>query len=583
MAKQATLFSFLKKDVSKKSMESSADHKVIHSQLLIEESQHTSGREVQTTSDKQHDQSTEQLHLTQSRQDDIIVSSDEQIECIKSRYKQLTKITSYQHKLSDYELFRLRNIQRNHERLVALGLLDPNSQASLYENDVKRKNNSKRKIIVIKKSLDLNTKAVRRSTRNKHSISHLTSDVSKNADTVVPKEEEVVVPIFTDSPLVQHTFAIDNDEMSIVSIHQGPISSLSASKTYLVPPKPNIAWYSMDVRSHGYSEFIVAAGKGGVASLWNYTYKQEANHQNYEVEPILSWKGHGGRWISNVKFVSHRNDYNCLLSAGNDGCLSLWDLKSVNAATGAPRCLAITGSNLHSGGIFSMDLNSKDNKSSNVLVATGSKDKTVAVTPLESIEQGSSCKPLFVSKYHASKVGCVHMRGWESTLVGSASDDGSFAIHDYRSDLIVLQNNTAHMKPHSFVWHPSNNDIFVTAGYDDCIKVWDIRNPKECLITCKGHVPNTIKNIKRIHRPTFFQIKSIDNTHEYILSGSEKSGCISIFECNYIKPTENVVSVYSRGNLPIDNHGDVCCITTTDFASVYVSLSCGEIMILNPK
>jgi WD40 repeat protein len=230
-----------------------------------------------------------------------------------------------------------------------------------------------------------------------------------------------------------------------------------------------------------------------------------------------------------------------------------------------------------------MDLNTKGHEISNILVATGSKDKTIAVTPLENVGLGSSCKPLYVSNYHSSKVGCVHMQGWESSLVGSASDDGSFAVHDIRSDVTSLQNDYTHLKPHSFVWHPTKHNVFMTAGYDDFIHVWDMRHPKHPTFTCKGHVPNTVKKIKRIHRPTFLQTTSVEGTHDYILTGSENSQCLSIYECNYESTPESILSVYSRGNLPNDCNGDACCITSTTDSSIYVSLSDGNILLLNPN
>ena len=363
--------------------------------------------------------------------------------------------------------------------------------------------------------------------------------------------------------------------------HVGKISSLSVDKARFIPPKSNLAWYSIDVKTNGLAHLAVAAGKGGIISLWNH--HKPVSSDVTEIEPVLSWKGHNGRWIADAKFVTYKNIDN-LLTASNDGCISLWDLNSVNAATGVPRCLATTGKHLHSSGIFSMDLNTKTPNTSNVLVATGSKDKTIAVTPLENIGLGSSCKPLYVSHYHSSKVGCVHMQGWESTLVGSASDDGSFAVHDIRSDATSLHNDCSHLKPHSFVWHPTKEYVFMTAGYDEFIHVWDMRYPKYSTFTCKGHVPNTVKKIKRIHRPTFLQTTSIDGTNnDYILTGSENSHSLSIYECNYETTPENVLSVYSRGNLPNDCNDDVCCITSTADSSIYVSLSDGEVLLLNPN
>ncbi|KAL3781570.1 hypothetical protein ACHAW5_002579 [Stephanodiscus triporus] len=60
-----------------------------------------------------------------------------------------------------------------------------------------------------------------------------------------------------------------------------------------------------------------------------------------------------------------------------------------------------------------------------------------------------------------------------------------------------------HFKPHSAVWMPGSDGVFVTAGLDDVIKLWDLRNTTSPIASYHGHVPLNGKKLKRIHRPIF--------------------------------------------------------------------------------
>jgi WD40 repeat protein len=423
------------------------------------------------------------------------------------------------------------------------------------------------------------------------------SDVKSKAEIMANVGENVLADKFQESALVQYSMECNVSSITSSSQHQGALSSLLPIGSRLLSPKANLALYSLDIYSNNQDfplQWIVGAGKSGIVSIWNCSDKPTENG----IDPILTWKAHGGRWISDACFVPRCGGCNytksdessdqrpsILVTAANDGTVCLWDLRSTSSSTGVPKNLATTGKKLHTGGIFSMHVDTKGSNYNDIYICTGSKDKTLAVTPLESISSGALCSPIFVSHHHNSKVGCVQLQGNGSALIGSSSDDGTVAVHDFRVNKVVADIDFAHDKPHSFVWNPRNSVSFITAGHDNVIHGWDLRNLKNPLQSFIGHVPLSTKRCKRIHRPSFFTTNDSINGRqfEYVLSGSENSGCISIFDCNtegtFTKDAH--VSVYSRGNLPMDC-GDAGCLAVRG-SSVAVAVDGGDVLLLQPK
>uniref|UniRef100_A0A7S3QAH8 Uncharacterized protein n=1 Tax=Chaetoceros debilis TaxID=122233 RepID=A0A7S3QAH8_9STRA len=527
--------------------------------------------------------------------------------------------------LSDYEKLRLRNIKRNHDRLVKLGLADPSSDPTLKSRDSNdhepSKQNSKRRK-TIKKAKVVPTAPPRRSTRKckrgatsrdeniindeDHTSTKQIVDVQNDTDIEEPCE------LFQDSPLVQYNMgsARYNQESPISNENKSTdeISTLVPSGLRLSAPKANHAIYSIDIfngedesTSTG-SDFswIVGAGKSGIISMWNAPPSTAADSKEcpepQEIEPVMTWKGHGGRWIADAKFVpfgSERVDSlptrsSCpshLITAANDGCVCLWDVRSTSCRTGLAKCISVTGKNLHKSGIFSMDV-SKGTNYDDIYVCTGSKDKTLAVSTLNSVSKGAECQAFFVSNHHTAKVGCVTMQGLSgSTLIGSASDDGSVAIHDFRSKDIAHDLDGAHDKPHSVVWHPKNENMFITAGFDDTIHAWDLRSMKKPWASFSGHVPLTSKACKRIYRPAFLTQSCAAKNADYILTGSNRSNCLSMFRQNFYanEQVSDKIPVFSRGYLP-DDCGDVgSCVVNQRSSTAAIAIDGGEIIVLRPQ
>ena len=239
-----------------------------------------------------------------------------------------------------------------------------------------------------------------------------------------------------------------------------------------------------------------------------------------------------------------------------------------------------------------------------IKIATGSKDKTVAITPdLETF------RPTWRSYVHSAKVGSVRFR--DAHVLASASDDGCVAILDDRikgddASPVALLEGLHNGRPHSVVWNHQNQvgggegtPVFLTAGLDPVIQVWDARYLAKgrgghvCPVAeYVGHVPNSTKRCKRIHHPVFFHPFQHRNKNSdfFLLTGGEGSHSLTLFSGNHCtSPTASTVAgaklsrepVLSRGLLPPDcNHADVGSISVHG-NRVAASVE-GEILLLKP-
>jgi WD40 repeat protein len=218
------------------------------------------------------------------------------------------------------------------------------------------------------------------------------------------------------------------------------------------------------------------------------------------------------------------------------------------------------------------------------LIATGSKDKSIAVSKLSLLAGADHSKKAtsWRSQFHTGKVASVSFSSSSiNPLIASASDDGLVAIHDMRMNDVVVSLENTHVRPHSAVWKPSSDSIFATAGLDDVIKLWDLRNTAEPVMSFQGHVPisGMNKKLKRIHRPTFFNVSS----ESFILSGGENSHSISMFRVDEENVVEDALrSVFSRGKLP-DGSGDVGSMAVHSSSDVAVTTEGGEVIVLTPR
>mmetsp|Transcript_22332 Transcript_22332/g.45205 ORF Transcript_22332/g.45205 Transcript_22332/m.45205 type:complete len:109 (+) Transcript_22332:54-380(+) len=48
--------------------------------------------------------------------------------------------------------------------------------------------------------------------------------------------------------------------------------------------------------------WLFGAGKGGIVSLWD-CYASPPDSGVEKIEAVISWKAHGGHWVSDVRFI----------------------------------------------------------------------------------------------------------------------------------------------------------------------------------------------------------------------------------------------------------------------------------------
>ncbi len=493
--------------------------------------------------------------------------------------------------LSEYEKLRLRNIERNNARLAALGLLTTTSNVPKSNN---RPRPARKRPKVAARAPQ---QPLRRSSRNRNPKAETKNNWEESMETSKPIQEPAVEveEEYTVSPLLQYdmsrtgkpenTSADSNSSTNNKGIENTMQStsnmSLRVTGPRFVPPKGLNAIYSLefwrnnDLESSLTSHWMVGAGKAGMIALWDTHKTAEDNF----VDPILSWKAHSGRWIADAKFLpTFVQTPSRLLTAGNDGTVCLWDLSCVSATTGCPKLLHRTDKSYHSSGIFCMDISANNSSSSSSsMICTGSKDKSVAVSSVDSLE------PLWRSDFHTAKVGAVQLKSRGSTLLASASDDGLVGLHDYRASEIVAQLEDAHVRPHSVVWDSFSDNVFATAGLDPIVKIWDQRNLSKPFLCLQGHVPTSTTKCKRIHRPVFFdpRFAQSNGASAFLLTGGQRSASVSVYKLEIANAkSHSSFSLCSRGKLPADC-GDSGCIAING-KQVAVTVDQGEILLLEP-
>ena len=476
--------------------------------------------------EEEEDDDDENSSTTSNHSGDVGASSNNS--SAPSSSNNSTSNTKYKGK-SAYEILREKNIERNNERLRSLGLLVGINVQQQNNHNSNSSGKKKRKKVAKNSSSSSAANAVatlptRRSSRLKQPVvtekGSLLEEVCHDGNeegAAVPSNGgqvnimEVIEEEFTVSPLFEyqmmstnnnastHTTNEDNEKRDDDNKNGQIITTLVPNGPRLNPPSGLNAIYSLQFHPHflrGSEEnhWLVGAGKAGLIALWDCSKRnhhhsleeeEEEEEEDVYIDPVISWKGHGGRWIADARFIppppsstsssnnsSNNNVPSRLLTAGNDGTICHWDL-TLTTKTGVPKLLEQSGKVLHGkSGIFSMDVcttsydsGSSSNAGGACNIVTGSKDKSLAITTLDRL----ASEPIWRSTFHTAKVGCVCFSSSKrnNPLIASASDDGYVAVHDSRIDGMrgggtVATLEDAHVKPHSAVWKDDSDSIFMT-------------------------------------------------------------------------------------------------------------------------
>ncbi|CAH2448686.1 Histone acetyltransferase complex subunit [Komagataella phaffii CBS 7435] len=111
------------------------------------------------------------------------------------------------------------------------------------------------------------------------------------------------------------------------------------------------------------------------------------------------------------------------------------------------------------------------NPSNNQQLVTGANDGKIAVWDLSK----NTTAPVQEFSPHSSSVNEVSWNSEYNFLIGSASDDRSFQIHDLRSGETIIKVDDAHNGDvNAIKFHPVLGDLLVTAGQDTLVKVWSL-------------------------------------------------------------------------------------------------------------
>lgn len=253
---------------------------------------------------------------------------------------------------------------------------------------------------------------------------------------------------------------------------------------------PGVQAYTMSYVLGG--DALVSAGKDGMVSLaWckhSAACADEAAAARFGdeimlTEQVVMWAGHT-RWVSDAV---QPDGAPLLLTASDDASIAVWELEKpggigtrgpghVPSASGLGPPL-LHRSHLHSGGVYSVDAGTSG---SGVTVVSGSKDTSVMHC---CVDASGILRPLHTfADAHAGVVKSVRLRkDGRGMTAASAGNDRAVAVWDLRSDRQAVTIPAAHsLSINTVSWSPDGGCV-LTGGFDNAVKLWDVRKPATCL------------------------------------------------------------------------------------------------------
>mmetsp|Transcript_26320 Transcript_26320/g.102785 ORF Transcript_26320/g.102785 Transcript_26320/m.102785 type:complete len:293 (-) Transcript_26320:355-1233(-) len=226
---------------------------------------------------------------------------------------------------------------------------------------------------------------------------------------------------------------------------------------------------------------IAAGGKNGYVSVFRLDQTETPEEEDAS---FISSKLHTG-WISEVKLVELDDGVKvALLTASNDGSISLWNPASVDVERKTPECL-FTCVDMHTRGIFSFDV-------SNRRILTGSKDCTIGLGRIESTGMTN------ISSFHDHHDGVVKCVRWRNPdEFASGGNDGRIILSDVRmkAPKAVTIESAQDGAVNSIDWSPTDCNYLISSGFDPSVHLWDVRNPKSYSLSFEGHTFKVSKKL----------------------------------------------------------------------------------------
>lgn len=404
-----------------------------------------------------------------------------------------------------FEKERMARIQRNMAIMKDLGLINASNSLSkaAMDGQATRKEKKRRNKVCLLTCVDEEEAPRRRSLRHDRGRAASMPELAI-AQQKEPKENKP--KIFEQNPdLLRYICDYDLEEIPRAAVENA--RTFKEDRVVLFDSNL-VRCYSLDYWTKG--ELIVGGGKNGHASV--FSLQKNTVENDNEIYPVVSQKLHRG-WICDVRFIDAGDSCPKLLTAGNDGVISLWDISSqeVNTKKIKQQCF---NDGIHQGGIFSMDYQPVGKK-----VLTGSKDGSVAITNVDDLRQILS----FEDVHNGHVIKCVKWKSvTDSPCFLTSGNDGKTILHDLRSVHSRKTCFAASSVVNTLLWNYYDHNMFLSAG-NDHLHVHDIRMEGQLVASLTGH--NDVGS-SGIYQPMF-----VNKGKSILTAGASKdSRFLTLFE-----------------------------------------------------
>ncbi|EGC34957.1 hypothetical protein DICPUDRAFT_152778 [Dictyostelium purpureum] len=202
--------------------------------------------------------------------------------------------------------------------------------------------------------------------------------------------------------------------------------------------------------------------------------------------PIIQLTGHKGE-VYTCKFNSYGT---ALASGGFDKEIFLWNVYG--------ECINYSVLKGHKGTILELHWSTDSNE-----IYSACTDKSIGVWDAN---KGELIKRI---REHTAVVNSCYPARRGPPLVASGSDDGTARVFDTRSK--GSTHTLKHKYPITSVCFSDASDQLISGGLDNIIRIWDLRNDEEPLITMNGH-QDTISGMSVSKDGAYLLSNSMDNT-----------------------------------------------------------------------